>query len=282
MYQMTEKQIEEYMVFLYEQEKSLHTMEKYRRDIYKFYHYLPENGEFSKEQVMEYKRMLQETYALSSLNSMLVALNGFLKYIGAESACVKICRLQRQSFLPEEKELTREEYQKLLLKAKEQNHIRLYYILEILGSTGIRISELPFITVEGVKKGRITVHGKNKYRYICISDSLRDQLLSYCAAEKIKNGSIFITRNGNPVHRNNIWTDMKKLSEKAGIQSEKVYPHNLRHLFARTFYEKEKNVLLLADLLGHSSVDTTRIYTRISEKQLNNEVLELGLTDEMA
>ena len=281
MYRMTEKQIREYMQYLHQQEKSSHTMEKYNRDICRFYRTLSEDRLFSKEDVLAYKKILQESYALSSVNSMLTALNGFLKFIGAGDACVKVCRQQRQSFLPEEKELTKEEYRNLLAKAKEQPHRRLYYILETMGSTGIRISELRYITVEGVKRGRILVYAKNKYRCICISESLKMHLLKYCDEEHIKSGSVFITRNGNPVHRNNVWTDMKKLSEKAGIRSEKVYPHNLRHLFARTFYEKEKDVLLLADLLGHSSVDTTRIYTRINERHMNDEVLELGLKDTM-
>lgn len=279
MYQMTEKQIEEYMQYLYEQEKSSHTIEKYNRDIRRFCKTLEEKRIFSREEVLMYKKALQESYALSSVNSMLTALNGFLKFIGAGDACVKLCRQQRQSFLPEEKELTKNEYQNLLAKAKEQPHLRLYYILETMGSTGIRISELRYITVEGVKRRRILVCAKNKYRCICISESLKSQLLEYCAGQNITSGCIFITRNGNPVHRNNIWADMKKLSRKAGIREEKVHPHNLRHLFARTFYEKEKDVVLLADLLGHSSVETTRIYTRISEKYLNDEVLELGLID---
>ena len=279
MYQMTEKQMEEYMQYLREQERSAHTLEKYRRDIKKFYGTLPEDGTFNKKTVLLYKKTLQERYALSSVNSMLTALNGFLRYTGAGEACVKVCRQQRQSFLPEERELTKEEYQNLLAKAKEQPHLRLYYILETMGCTGIRISELRYITVEGVKRGRILVCAKNKYRCICIGESLKAQLLEYCKAQHIQRGCIFVTKNGNPVHRNNVWTDMKKLSRKAGIREEKVHPHNLRHLFARTFYEKEKDVLLLADLLGHSSVDTTRIYTRISERRLNDEVLELGLTD---
>ena len=279
MYQMTEEQIEEYMQYLHEQEKSAHTLEKYRRDIVRFYRTLPEDRTFSKGEILIYKKTLQESYTPSSVNSMLAALNGFLKFIDAGDTCVKVCRQQRQSFLPEEKELTKEEYQNLLAKAKEQPHLRLYYILETMGSTGIRISELRYITVEGVKRGRILVCAKNKYRCICIGESLKAQLLEYCKNEHIRSGCIFITKNGNPVHRNNVWKDMKKLSRKAGIREEKVHPHNLRHLFARTFYEKEKDVLLLADLLGHSSVDTTRIYTRISERRLNDEVLELGLTD---
>lgn len=279
MYQMTEKQIEEYMQYLREQERSVHTIEKYHRDIGRFYRTLSEDRTFSKEETLRYKKTLQENYAPSSVNSMLTALNGFLRFIGAGDACVKLCRQQRQSFLPEEKELTKEEYQNLLAKAKEQPHLRLYYILETMECTGIRISELQYITVEGVKRGRILVCAKNKYRCICISESLKARLLEYCEKEQIESGCIFITRNGNPVHRNNVWTDMKKLSKKAGIRAEKVHPHNFRHLFARTFYEKEKDVLLLADLLGHSSVDTTRIYTRISERRLNDEVLELGLTD---
>ena len=282
MYRITEEKIRDYIGYLKEQEKSPCTIEKYERDIRKFYVTLPEGGMFTGETVRKYKKQLQEMYAISSVNSMLTALNGFLKYLGAEASCVKVCRQQKQSFLPEEKHLTVEEYHRLLAKAGEKHQWRLYYILETLGSTGIRISELRYITVEGVQRGRIVVYAKDKYRCICMSKSLQRQLLEYCAQKQIKSGCIFVTRNGTPVHRNNVWADMKKLSAEAGIAKEKVYPHNLRHLFARTFYEKEKDVLLLADLLGHSSVDTTRIYTRISEQHLNEEILELGLVDVIA
>ena len=237
---------------------------------------------FTGEDVRNYKKQLQEIYAISSVNSMLTALNIFLKYLGAGASCVKVCRQQKQIFLPEEKYLTVDDYHRLLAKAGEKHLWRLYYILETLGSTGIRISELRYITVEGVRRGRIVVYAKDKYRYICMGKSLQRQLLKYCAQVQIKSGCIFVTRNGMPVHRNNVWAEMKKLSVDAGICEEKVYPHNLRHLFARTFYEKEKDVLLLADLLGHSSVDTTRIYTRISEQHLNEEILELGLVEVIA
>lgn len=282
MYYITEENIREYIKYLQEQEKSSYTIEKYERDIRKFRNALSEEDNFSKEDVKKYKKELQEPYALSSVNSMLTALNGFLKYVGADEACVKVCRQQKRSFLPEEKELTCGEYHQLLEEARKQKKQRLYYILQTLGATGIRISELQYLTVEGVKRGNIVVYAKNKYRYICISRSLRQQLLEYCVRNQIRSGCIFVTRNGTPVHRNNVWAEMKRLSRKAGVRHEKVYPHNLRHLFARTFYEKEKDVLLLADLLGHSSVDTTRIYTRISEKHLNEDVLELGLTENMA
>lgn len=277
MYRMTEEQIRDYEEFLEEQEKSRCTVQKYMRDIRKFYRTLSDDKQFEKKQVMQYKEMLKETYALSSVNSMLVALNGFLKYIGAEKACVKTCRQQRQIFLPEERELTKEEYFRLLNAAGSRHNQRLYHILQTICGTGIRISELPYITVEGVRKGRIIVNAKDKYRVICLNRALCEQLLKYCEQAGIQSGSIFITRHGNPVDRNNVWTDMKKLCAKAGVEKEKVYPHNLRHLFARTFYEQEKDVVRLADILGHSSVETTRIYTKISQSSLNREFLELGL-----
>lgn len=281
MYRVTEKMIRDYIRYLKEQEKSGCTTEKYERDIRKFFGILPANGDFTGETVRKYKRNLQERYAVSSVNSMLTALNGFLKYMGAGELCVKVCRQQQQSFLPEEKHLTMEEYHRLLAKARENRQWRIYHILETLGSTGIRISELRYITVEGVRRGKIAVYAKDKYRCICISRSLQHRLLKYCEQEHIDSGYIFVTRNGTPVHRNNVWAEMKKLSVVAGVCEEKVYPHNLRHLFARTFYEKKKDVLLLADLLGHSSVDTTRIYTKISEQYLHEEILELGLVDFM-
>lgn len=281
MYRVTEKMIKDYIRYLKEQEKSGYTTEKYERDIRKFFGILPANGDFTGETVRKYKRNLKERYAVSSVNSMLTALNGFLKYMGAGELCVKVCRQQQQSFLPEEKHLTMEEYHRLLAKARENRQWRIYHILETLGSTGIRISELRYITVEGVRRGTIAVYAKDKYRCICISRSLQHRLLKYCEQEHIDSGYIFMTRNGTPVHRNNVWAEMKKLSVAAGVCEEKVYPHNLRHLFARTFYEKKKDVLLLADLLGHSSVDTTRIYTKISEQYLHEEILELGLVDFM-
>lgn len=247
----------EYKAYLIGEEKSAATTEKYIRDVNAFIEWLG-NNELCKEEVLAYKEFLAEQYAPASANSMIIAVNGFLRFISCADCCVKPLKVQRQIFVNEEKELTKAEYQRLV-KACEGT--RLSYLIQTICSTGIRVSELKFITVEAVKSGRTVVNCKNKRRVIFIPVPLQKLLKEYIKKAGIESGSVFVTKSGKPLNRSNIWRDMKALCKKARVNAEKVFPHNLRHLFARTFYSIEKDIVRLADLLGHSSINTTRIYT---------------------
>ena len=214
----------------------------------------------SKSLVLRWKGSLMG-YAGSSVNSMLVAVNGFLEWVGRADCKVKLLKLQRDVFSKPEKELTQSEYERLLATANLKDHKKLYLIIQTICGTGIRISELKYITIEGVKIRRITVSSKGKSRPVFLPINLCKQLVAYCRAEKIVSGKVFLSKSGREMNRCNIWQMMKNLCKKAKVAKAKVFPHNLRHLFARTFYKIEKNITRLADILGHSSINTTRIYT---------------------
>lgn len=252
------QQISRFEQYLLTEEKSSVTVEKYLRDVRCFYSFL-DNRAISKEETIAYKEHLTQQYAPASVNSMLVALNCFLRFIGKTDCCVKQLKIQRQIFCGEEKELTQSEYQRLVKAAK---NTRLSLVIQTICSTGIRVSELEYITVEAVRVGKAVVNCKNKTRVIFIPMSIQKLLKTYIKKSGVTAGSVFVTRSGKPLNRRNIWRDMKALCEQAGVSPDKVFPHNLRHLFARTFYSVDKDIVRLADLLGHSSVDTTRIYTR--------------------
>lgn len=269
-------ELKEYKQNLMDQEKSCNTIEKYLHDVRCFLTY-SENMDITPEVVRSYKDELSRTYMTSSANSMLVALNGYLKFIGKETCCVRVFRQQRRMFLEEEKELTRKEYERLVMTAKEEGNYRLFYILQTIAGTGIRIGELKYITVESLSKQRVQIDSKGKIRVIILPRSLVQMLKNYCKKRRIRSGSIFVTKNGNPVDRKNIWAEMKKLCEKANVLKSKVFPHNLRHLFAKSFYEKERDLARLADYLGHSSIETTRRYTMISSTAVCERQLKLGL-----
>lgn len=254
--------LKNYTVFLAMNEKSTLTIEKYTRDINSFIAYLS-GRDITKLELLSYKSMISEKYAPSSVNSMLVSINSFLQFIGMSECRVKLLKLQKQIFANESKELSAREYRKLLNAAGQS---RLAYILQTICETGIRISELKFITVEAVKSSRAVVDCKAKRRVILIPPHLRTTLLKYIKNAGIKTGTVFVTKGGKPLHRSNIWRAMKSLCEKAGVAEEKVFPHNLRHLFAKTFYSVERDIVKLADILGHSSINTTRIYTMESGK----------------
>lgn len=251
------EQISAFEQYLREEEKSAATVEKYLRDIRCFFLFLGERR-ISKEETVAYKDYLTARYAPASVNSMLVALNCFLRFSGRSDACVKQLKIQRQIFVREEKELTQEEYMRLV---KAANGTQLFYVLQTICGTGIRVSELQYITAEAVRDGKAVVNCKNKLRIILISTSLQKLLTKYIKKSGIKTGSIFVTKSGKPLDRSNIWKAMKTLCKHAGVSPEKVYPHALRHLFARTFYSINKDIIRLADLLGHSSINTTRVYT---------------------
>lgn len=240
-----------------EEEKSAATIEKYLRDIRCFCAFLADRP-IGKEETIAYKEYLAGRYAPASVNSMLIALNCFLRFIGMQDYCVKCLKIQRQIFCNEDKELTKQELHRLV---KAAGNTRLALVIQTICGTGIRVSELQYITAEAVRAGKAVVSCKNKTRVIFIPASIQKLLKPYMKRSGITAGAIFVTRSGKPLNRKNIWRDMKALCEQAGVAPNKVFPHNLRHLFARTFYSLEKDIVRLADLLGHSSVDTTRIYT---------------------
>ncbi len=192
---------------------------------------------------------------------MLAAINTFLSFVGWVECKVKPLKIQKNLFCREEKELTKEEYLRLIKAAENTKNRRLSLVIQSICATGIRVSELAFITVEAVKKGRAVVNCKSKTRTIFLSEKLRRSLIQYIAEQKRTSGPVFVTKTGRALNRSNIWRDMKNLCESANVNPEKVFPHNLRHLFARTYYTLEKDLFRLADILGHSNVNTTRIYT---------------------
>ena len=256
---ITNSMIGDFKNYLRSDEKSENTIEKYLRDVRAFYQYA-EAKEISKSVVMEFKASLVTNYEITSANSMIAAVNAFLRFVGWVDCCIKQFKVQKKAFCSEEKELTKAEYIRLVNTAKQNGNERLNLILQTICGTGIRVSELQFITVEAVRKGEAVVSCKNKTRTVFIVRELQKKLLNYIKTKGITTGSIFITKSGKPMSRCNIWREMKALCEKAGVSPDKVFPHNLRHLFARTFYGIEKDIAKLADILGHSSINTTRIY----------------------
>lgn len=240
------------------EEKSDLTTEKYVRDVERFLHWLGDR-ELEKQAVLVYKAVLMEQYAVVSVNSVISSLNSYFEFLGRPDCRVKTLKHQRRTFLPEEKELSKAEYGRLLAAAAGKP--RLCLLMQTICSTGIRVSEHKFITVEAAKVGYAEVRLKGKCRTVFLPGKLCKALLDYAKKQRITQGSIFITAGGKPLDRCNIWAEMKKLCSTAGVSREKVFPHNLRHLFARIYYGLEKDIVRLADILGHSSINTTRIYT---------------------
>ena len=240
-------------------EKGAATVEKYARDAAAFSAFA-DGGTITKLTVIAYKERLQETYAPRSVNSMLASVNSLFAFLGWHDLKVRSLKLQQQVYCHEEKELTKAEYVRLCRAAAQAHNERLHLILQTICGTGMRVSELQYITVEAAKRGEATVRCKGKTRTVFLVKELKQKLLRFAAKQKIKSGMIFVTRTGKPLGRTNIWREMKALCKAANVNPEKVFPHNLRHLFARVFYNMEKDIAKLADILGHSSINTTRIY----------------------
>ena len=257
---LTDKLVAEFSAHLKQEEKSQNTTEKYLRDVRMFAAHF-RGTEITKEMVIAYKsKLLAKHYAVRSVNSILASLNSLFAFLGWSDCKVKSMKLQRQIYCPEEKELTKAEYLRLVNTAKRKGKERLNLILQTICGTGIRVSELEYITVEAAKSGKAVVALKGKTRSVFLVKELQKKLLRYATEQNISSGTIFITRNGKPLSRTNIWREMKALCQEAGVHPQKVFPHNLRHLFARVFYGIEKDIAKLADILGHSSINTTRIY----------------------
>lgn len=262
--------------YLIENEKAQATREKYMRDLRCFTEYATDKL-LNKTLVLDYKASLEQTYAIRSANSMLAALNSFLRFMGWHDLCVKQFKLQKEAYCSEDKELTKAEYTAIVRAAEQKKNERLSLVVQTICGTGIRVSELEFITVEAVKRGEAVVSCKGKTRKIFIVKALQKKLLRYAMEQCITSGVLFVTKNGKPLDRSNIWRQMKDLCEQAGVSPQKVFPHNLRHLFARTFYGIEKDIAKLADILGHSNINTTRIYiiTTGAEHQRRMENMRL-------
>lgn len=264
-----------YREYLIKEEKSTVTVEKYLRDVRNFFSFAGTKI-ITKETAVAYKQHLEEMdYAISSINSMLASLNSFFEFSGRFDCKVKHLKQQRKTYCSEEKELTKEEYKRLLNAAKD--HEQLYLVMQTICGTGIRVSELKYFTVEALRRGEVSVRCKSKTRTVLIPKGLVKTLLKYAKKEKIESGPVFITRYGNPLNRSNIWLNMKKLCERAGVNPTKVFPHNLRKLFARTFYGIEKDIAKLADILGHGSIETTRIYIMTTGSEHRKKIERLNL-----
>ena len=273
---LTLEKIADFKNHLCEEEKSKATIEKYVRDLNAFKDWLGEK-ELNKLCVLNYKAYLCKKYATVSVNSVLSSLNSFFNYLEWFELRVKIIKVPKRIFASDEKELTKKEYEKLLSVAKTKKDQRLYLLMQTICSTGIRVSELQFITVDAVKRGRAEIICKGKQRFAFLPMALCKILKNYIREQKIKSGAVFVSRNGNPLDRSNIWSEMKKLCKEAGVSEKKVFPHNLRHLFARTYYTLQQDIVRLADILGHSSVNTTRIYTMESGEIHREQIQRLGL-----
>ncbi len=268
--------ITDFETYLRREERSENTIAKYVRDLRALFSFL-DGKEMDKDLLLSWKGHLIEAYAPASVNSMLAAVNTFLDFAGLSGLKVKPLKIQREIFSRPEKELTREEYRRLVEAAEREHNRRLSLLLQTICATGIRVSELQFITVEALQTGRAFVDCKGKTRTVFLPVALIRVLRSYCRMQGIKNGVVFRTKNGSPLDRSNIWRDMKALCISAGVTPGKVFPHNLRHLFARTYYELEKDLSKLADLLGHVNITTTRIYTMESGGTHVKQLERMGL-----
>lgn len=272
---LNERLILQFSAHLHREEKSGATKEKYLRDIRAFYLYIGESI-ITKESVIAWKgSLLQKGYAVRSINSMLASVNCLLDFLELPTCKAKNIRTQRKTYCPEDKELTKAEYMRLLAASRRNEQLNL--VIQTICGTGIRVSELRHFTVEAIRYGEVTVDCKNKTRTILVPGKLKSILLNYAKRHNIVSGVIFITRTGKPLNRSNIWSAMKKLCEAAEVKPSKVFPHNLRKLFARTFYGIEKDIAKLADILGHSSINTTRIYIMTTGIEHRRKIERLGL-----
>ena len=258
--EITVEGIQKYIDFLCENERSAATVEKYRHDLCVLRAFA-DGRELTKTLLIEWKRALIGRYAPATVNTMLAAANGFVRFMGWPALAVKPLRIQRALFLDESRELTRAEYTRLVQTAQRHENERLALVMQTICATGIRVSELQFITVEAVYSGKAEICSKGKRRTVFLPRRLREILKKYARAHNQCAGAVFVTKNDKPLDRSNIWRAMKALCQSAGVAAEKVFPHNLRHLFARLFYALEKDLSRLADILGHTNLATTRIYT---------------------
>lgn len=277
MREICKEQVAEYIGYLRQEEKSASTCEQYRRDILNFLIYAEGGITINKETVIGYKELLRQQFQPATVNVKLAAINGFFSFLGRNDLKVKRLTIQHKPYCAKEKELTKEEYRRLVRAAERQENEKLALLIQTICGTDIRVSELQYVTVEAVCQGEANIELKGKHRTILISGKLKKLLVAYLKRHKIKSGPVFVTRSGKPLNRSNIWKQMKALCESAGVDTGKVFPHNLRHLFARCFYSADKDIAKLADILGHSSIDTTRVYIISSGQEHRRRIEALGL-----
>ncbi|MBR5518485.1 MAG: tyrosine-type recombinase/integrase [Clostridia bacterium] len=276
MKKITKELITSFKNHLIEEEKSENTIEKYIHDVTMFKKWLC-NFEVTKTAVLNYKKMLCEKYAPASVNAALSSLNSFFTYNNWYNLKVKTLKIQRRIFVSKDKELSKSEYQRLLTAAQKNKNTRLYYLMQTICSCGIRVSELKSITYNSVLNGKTTINCKGKTRIIILPKQLCKMLIAYAKSQNITQGPIFVTKTGKPMDRSNIWKMLKNICKIAGVEKDKVFPHNFRHLFARTYYSMQKDIVRLADILGHSNVNTTRIYTIENGDVHRKQLQKLGL-----
>ena len=273
---ITPMQIKKFYTYLLEEEKAAATINKYVHDVEVFIAWMAADV-IDKSVVLSYKNYLLEKYSVASVNSVLSSLNSFFSYMEWFDLRVRTVKVQRQIFASSDRELTKSEYKRLLKAAGDKKNERLYLLMQTICASGIRVSELKYVTVEAIRLGQAEINCKGKRRKVFLPNTLCKALKKYAQAQKIKSGTVFITKNGNPLDRSNIWSDMKKLCKAANVSEKKVFPHNLRHLFARTYYSLQKDIVRLADILGHNSVNTTRIYTMETGEIHRRQIQKLGL-----
>lgn len=274
---ITKQTMDRFYEYLIEEERSSGTIEKYIRDVRLLQSWLG-SASVTKENAARWKqKLLQSGRAPSTVNSMLAAANTYFRFMGWDELKLKSIRLQRRFFRENERELTKAEYQLLMETAKKRGDERLALLMETICATGIRVSEVPYITTDAIKKGRARISMKGKLRTILIPAQLCRKLRKYATKHRIGRGEIFLTKNGTRLERKQIWAQMKALCKYAGIERNKVFPHNLRHLFARCFYRISHDISSLADVLGHSSIETTRIYLISTESEHIKKIAHLGL-----
>ena len=270
-------QLAAYGQYMKQEERAPATVEKYLRDVRQFAAWLG-SGMVTKEAVTGWKEhLLSQNYAPTTVNAALAALNGLFRFLGWEGCRAKFLKIQRRVFRDTQRELTRTDYDKLTATARERGQHRLALLMETICATGIRVSEVQYITVEAAQRGKAEVSLKGKIRTILIPAKLCRKLLKYAKKQKTVSGEIFLTKNGTPMSRRQIWAEMKRLCKYAGVEPSKVFPHNLRHLFATAFYRAYKDIAKLADVLGHSSIETTRIYLLTSGAEHQRQLERLGL-----
>lgn len=273
---ITDDLIEKFKDFLIDEEKASATLEKYMRDVRAFSQWTM-GSEIDKRKVLDYKEYLIGKFAPASVNSVLSSLNSFFEFNNWYEIKVKMLKIQRQIFAQKDKELSKTEYERLLDAAKAKSNEKLYLLMQTICSSGIRVSELQYITIEAIRLRKATINCKGKMRIVILPKELCRMLTEYAKTQKITSGSVFVTKTGKPLDRSTIWKMMKALCESARVSKFKVFPHNLRHLFARTFYTLQKDIVRLADILGHSSVNTTRIYTMETGEIHRRQIQKLGL-----
>ena len=269
-------QMEAYLIDLRDREHSRATVTQYRRDILSFFTFL-DGRALTKETALSYKEQLEQTYRPVSVNAKISALNSYFSFIGRSDLKLRFLKIQKSAYCPAEKELSKAEYLRLINAAKEKKNEKLALLLQTVGGTGIRVSEIRYITAEAVCLGEAVIRLKGKTRRILLPKKLQKSLVGYMRRNQISSGPVFVTRSGRPLDRSNIWKMMKALCRDAGVDEGKVFPHNLRHLFARCFYSVDKDIAKLADILGHSSINTTRIYIITSGTEHRRRLDSLGL-----